>query len=161
LPHRNSTPTFKVYTASKAKKYHTKLWRRLREELQPLGIIINSTWIDFDTEPTDKQSWISLWSACINEASNCSILLALYRRHEKPKGQNVEVGAALASGKPVYIVRPKGMKVGDFAHHPLVTWFDTLDEALTSIKQKATLLNKPAAKSSANNVVQFRKKKTA
>jgi nucleoside 2-deoxyribosyltransferase len=112
-----------------------------------------------DDEPTDKQGWVSLWCSCIREASNCSILLALYRRQEKPKGQNVEVGVALASGKPVYIVRPKGMKVGDFAHHPLVTLFDDLDDALDSIKQKATIVKKSAAKSSANNVVVFRRKK--
>src|SRR6266536_2728605 len=132
-----TNPSLKIYVASKAKRFHLKLWRRLRDELAAFNIVITSSWITLDNEPHEKDAWIKLWTDCISEASSCSILLALYRVKENPRGQNVEIGAALASGVPVYIVRPKGLKVGDFCWHPLITLFDSLDEALESIKEKA------------------------
>src|SRR5262249_44207789 len=103
----------RVYTASKAK--HAQWWRALRAA----GIDIVSTWIDWDGNlsgsiPT-ADAWARHWCRCIDEARDCDILLFVNGEAEQACGALVELGAALAAGKRVFLVSPHWWS---FQHHP-------------------------------------------
>lgn len=109
-----------IYIASKSG--HGHLWRQMRAQ----GVPIISTWID-EAEAGATSDWPGLWTRCVSEAANCTALIVYRQRGEELKGAWVEVGAALAAGRPVY-----GVGIGDFSvrHHPSIRLVDTLDEAI-------------------------------
>lgn len=122
----------KIYVASKVK--HADLWLGLRYSynvtFSPIKII--STWID---EARNKQSpsLPDLWQRCVNEASECDVLLLYANPGEVLKGALVEVGAALGNKKPVYAVGPMEAFDGSWIHHHGITKFATLEEAIEQI----------------------------
>lgn len=109
-----------VYVASKSE--WAWMWRGLRAA----GMPIHSSWIDLP-DGCDPQA---LWTACIEEASMCSALLAFYVEGEEWKGALVEIGAALSSGSPVVVV---GTPPGSWVNHPKVTLADSLDDGINQI----------------------------
>jgi len=118
----------RVYTASKAK--HAQWWRALRAA----GIDIVSTWIDWDGNlsgsiPT-ADAWARHWCRCIDEARDCDILLFVNGEAEQACGALVELGAALAAGKRVFLVSPHWWS---FQHHPRVRCFETLADAVSAL----------------------------
>jgi len=102
--------TARIYTASKSK--HGAMWRRYRDAGEP----IISTWID-ESEPGQTTDWADLWTRAVREASTCTALIWHRRDGEIHKGAFVEVGAALAHGKPVLYDGPNDLAV---LNHPLV-----------------------------------------
>jgi hypothetical protein len=110
-----------IYTASKT--IHAPMWRDYRS----LGVNIISTRID-EAGKGETKSFEDLWVRCVSEAASCAALVA-YREHgETLKGGLVEIGAALANGRPVYFV---GDTEGySFLTHPLVTVVDDVSEAI-------------------------------
>ena len=111
----------KIYTASKTQ--HADKWKALRAR----GFPIISTWID-EAGVGETQSFSDLWTRCILEAKSCDLLLCYREPGEVLKGAFIEVGAALASGKPVAVVGDfDGMS---FLHHPLVSVYPSIDAAL-------------------------------
>ena len=118
----------RVYISSKL-KYAAK-WRIVRDS----GINVISTWIDNPEIPDNAQDMSALWSKIIAEASMADILL-VYRQNsdEQLKGGFIELGAALANGATIYAV---GFNDHTFIHHPNVTIFSTLDDALIAIESE-------------------------
>ena len=122
-----------IYIASRT--HHAHMWLSLRAE----GVPICSTWID---EAGDDASpdLSDLWVRCLAEASFCDVLIAYIGFADLPvKGVLVEVGAALASGRPVLLVRdPEHCdKIGSWPNHPSVTLCDSLSTAL-QLAQRVT-----------------------
>lgn len=118
--------TIPIYTASKTK--HAWLWQSIRE----LGVNVISTWID-EAGVGETNDFMSLWLRCIAEASTCEVLLA-YRASEDEilKGAFIEIGAALAMGRKVFLVGPFQES---FVDHPAVHRFDSLHAALREVRR--------------------------
>jgi len=110
-----------IYIASKTK--HADRWRFLRDKV---GEPIISTWID-EAGPGESADLDDLWSRCISEASSCQVLIVYRERDEILKGAWVEVGAALASGIPVYAI---GLDEFSLAKHKRLTHFRDMAEAI-------------------------------
>ena len=120
----------KIYTASKI--WHNKRWIALRGQ----GFNIVSRWINFDCGTKENPSGakdlntvekINLWKMCIEDVQKCDLLIAYAEEGETHRGVLVEIGAALASNKPVYLIGTcASFKENDgtsavFTHHPLFT----------------------------------------
>ena len=121
----------KIYTASKI--WHNKRWVALRGR----GFNIISQWINFDCgtkeNPTGAKDLtivekMRLWKMCIEDVQKCDLLIAYTEEGETHRGVLVEIGAALASNKPVYLIGTcASFKENDgtsavFTHHPLFTF---------------------------------------
>jgi nucleoside 2-deoxyribosyltransferase len=117
-----------VYTASKPR--HARMWRAMRKA----GLNVIATWINYkdDTEVSD---WEKLWIDCANEAAAADITLVYVEKGDELRGAYVEMGIAMASGKTVFLANPDGVRVTDAVHHPRVTEFHSLEEALDAIEQ--------------------------
>lgn len=89
------TGSVKIYGASKVK--HWQLWRSFRD----MGCNITSTWIDFVDQVQYPEA---LAGACISEIENCDALIIYAEEWDVLKGAYIEMGAALAFNKPVYMV---------------------------------------------------------
>lgn len=113
-----------IYVASKVA--HAEMWRDLRA-FERMPII--STWID-EAGPGESADLSDLWRRCIEEASNAAALLILRRPDEVLKGAWVELGAALASGVPVYAV---GIEEFTVAKDKRIRHFPNLVEARAAI----------------------------
>lgn len=109
-----------IYIASKTA--HGRDWR----ELRATGVPIISTWID-EAEAGATSDWPDLWSRCVEEASTCAALVVYREPGEVLKGAWVEVGAALAAGRPVFAV---GIDEFSVRHHPGITRCDLLADAV-------------------------------
>jgi len=114
----DSTPTFGdwrvIYVASRVK--HAAMWRILREKYA-----IISTWIDEAGEgETDDLS--ELWGRITAEVANCDALVLHVAPGDCPlKGALVEVGMAIALGKPVF-VSAFGVELEERSLRPIGSW---------------------------------------
>lgn len=127
----------RVYVASKS--CHGPEWVTLRDAWRTLAapVEIISTWID-EAGEGETQSWTALWGRCIREAMTCDLLIAKHYPGEEWKGAFVEIGAALAFGRPVYVI---GDPPGSWVHHRLVHPATDVIDALRQFTDlsKATL----------------------
>lgn len=101
-----------IYTASKTT--HAHLWKRFRAD----GYPIISTWLD-EAGKGETKSFEDLWARCVSEAASCAALVAYRESGEILKGGLIEIGAALANGRPVFFVGD--VEGYSFKAHPLVT----------------------------------------
>lgn len=108
-----------IYAASKAA--HFDMWRAFRSAGQP----IISTWIDEDADKATKD-FSDLWARCIAEAAGASAVILYRESGEVLKGALLEIGAAMARGRPVFAV---GDFDGTYHNHPLFHPCATLDDA--------------------------------
>jgi len=121
-----------IYVASRVK--HAKEW----QEYRSAGAQIISSWID-EAGEGQTEDMGELWLRILAEVARCDRLVFFARPDDFPlKGALVEVGVALAMGKPVTVCLP-GVEVedrscrpvGSWMLHPLVRRVDSLAEALT------------------------------
>lgn len=121
-----------IYIASKT--VHAPRWRTLRDVE---GLPINSTWID-EAGPGESKSLEDLWERCISEARSAHCLIAYREGDEVLKGALVEIGAALAAGKYVFLV---GFIESNFSfkHHRRVVNCLTLNHALVKAAARGYL----------------------
>lgn len=115
-----------VYVASKS--CHGLMWRNFREAARA-SVRITSTWIDEDGEG-ESEDLADLWSRCVDEAAFSSALIAYHEDGEIWKGAFLEIGVALANGRPVYVV---GDPPGSWVNHPLVHRCPTLGDAFAGV----------------------------
>lgn len=109
-----------IYIASKTR--HAGRWKDLRAR----GVPIISTWID-EAEVGATPDFDDLWRRCIREAATAKALVVYREQDDVLKGGWIEVGAALASGVPVYAVGLDGFTI---SRSSLITHFSTLDDAI-------------------------------
>lgn len=96
-----------IYIASKTR--HAALWRDLRDA----GAPIISTWID-EAGEGESADLHDLWQRCIAESCSCKTLIVYRQPEDVLKGAWVEIGAALASGNPVYAVGLDGFTISKY-----------------------------------------------
>jgi hypothetical protein len=95
------------YCTSKKWASYAAWWQSLRAA----GVPIVASWIDWlsnhdvGTEPT-SDAWSRHWTRCIDETAEADILLFYADQDERQCGALVELGAALAAGKRVFVVSP-------------------------------------------------------
>lgn len=127
-----------IYVASKCR--HAHMWRSLRDEEQ---FPINSTWID-EAEKGQTQSYTELWMRIDREIKEAdAFVLYVHPADDALKGAFVEVGIALALGKPVYAVHPGVIldehlrPIGSWLKHPnVVSHMPDVKTALQAITGK-------------------------
>ena len=132
-----------IYVASRASiPARAAMWREFRKE----GVRINSTWIDEDG-PGETDDFSQLWARIVQEIAASRALVLYAEPGDFPlKGALVEVGMALALGKPVIACLPDvqvdyagSMRpVGSWMAHWLVTRCDNIDLAVQEAEIEAT-----------------------
>ena len=124
-----------TYIASRASNpERPAAWRRLRDVD---GYKITSSWID-EAGPGQTVDLGALWERIESEVSGSELLVLYVEPKDFPlKGALVEVGMALAHRIPIRVVAPGVVlepaslrPMGSWVRHPLVTFCDTMDEAL-------------------------------
>jgi hypothetical protein len=96
---------------------------------------IVAPWIDSPLNAADApepsaDQWRNHWDGCISAAAEADICLFVCNDGEQACGALIEAGAALASGKQVFVVSPYAWS---FAHHPRARTFGSLEAAVGSI----------------------------
>lgn len=112
---------FGFYVASKTK--HAAKWKAYRDS----GVPIISTWID-EAGIGETKSFPDLWRRCVSETRKARALIVYAEDGDELKGALIEVGAALASNTPVFMVgNIEAMKTA--RNHPLVRQCGYLEQA--------------------------------
>lgn len=108
----------KIYGASRASLPEKAImWKSLRQE----GALVVSSWID-ESGPGETQDLSALWRRIESEIRDCDKLVLFVQEGDLPlKGALVEVGMALALGKPVIVVI-RGITLADRDLKPLGSW---------------------------------------
>lgn len=118
------------------------MWRAFRTSGYPM----TSSWIDEDG-PGQTPSMSDLWGRILDEVRSAVCVVLYVERGDLPlKGAYVECGMALALGKRVRIVAPdivdgaNGPRdlLGSWIHHPLVTFHDSVEEALARATESSS-----------------------
>ncbi len=129
---------FAIYVASRASiPARSAMWRQLRET----GAPIISTWID-EAGAGETKDLSELWARIEAEIRRADRLVLYVEPEDFPlKGAFIEVGMALALGKPVYVVLPgvtlqpgNWSPLGSWARHPLVQFADDAQSAVTMVE---------------------------
>lgn len=132
------------YVASRASvPERPAAWRRFREDGWP----IVSTWIDEAGEGETADNG-ELWQRIDREIASCAALILYVAADDFPlKGAYIEVGMALARGKPVAVVldgvelQPRSLRpLGSWAAHPLVKFYPNVLAALTDMSSEPSRL---------------------
>lgn len=121
-----------IYVASRASlPERPAMWLRFRDAGHP----IVSTWID-ESGPSQTACKRAFWHRLVEEVACADALLLYLAVGDLPlKGAYVEVGAALAHGRPVGVVLdPLDVNLeaalGSWVHHPDVVRFHEVEQAL-------------------------------
>lgn len=130
LPIAETVAKTKVYVASKSK--FGSMWKSVREPLTEGGVQIVSTWID-ECGEGETVDFADLWMRCVTEASTCDLLVAYHEDGDVWKGAFIEIGSALSHGVPVYVL---GRPPGSWVDHPLVTFAESIDDAIEDFRSR-------------------------
>jgi hypothetical protein len=104
-----------IYVASRVK--HAQMWLNLAA----MGAPIISTWI-YEAGDNDTDDFGELWSRILTEIEQSRALVFYGAAGDDPwKGAFVEVGAALAFGKPVFVVLD-GIELNGRTLRPVGSW---------------------------------------
>jgi hypothetical protein len=118
----------RIAIASKSK--HWPFWQALRAA----GLPIVSTWVDWPknhdgSEPTADE-WRRHADQCVADVLSADVLL-LYAADERQFGALLETGAALGTGKQIFLVAPHDWPF--LRNHSRVRSFETLEKAITAL----------------------------
>lgn len=127
---RSDRTRLRLYVASKS--CHGPKWQAARVPLAELGVDIISTWIDESGEG-ETASLTDLWVRCVDEAASSDLLVAYHEPGEEWKGAFVEIGAALAADRWVYVI---GRPPGSWINHPRVTVCASVDDAIEDFRSR-------------------------
>lgn len=120
----------KIYVASKVKWRY--LWHSWRRNI-PSNVQINARWLDV-YDVTGDAGCAELWQTIVEDVRDCDALIVLRADgDEQLKGAYIEIGIALALGKPILAV---GLDDHTFSKHPLVTCVGSVPDAFDIVCQK-------------------------
>lgn len=126
-----------IYSASKI--WHAEKWLEARDKR---GYDIISKWINIpcgtEKNPTGAklltpEEKMQLWKDCAREVAEADMLIAYAEEGDKQRGVLVEIGGALSTGTPVYLIgncksfTPNQFSDAAYCYHPLFTILPTQD----------------------------------
>ena len=88
-----------------------------------------------DSLPASPDQWWRHWAGCVEDAAAADVLLFRDLSGENQCGGLIEMGAALASGRQLFLVSENWWSV---EHHARVRKFKSLEHAVTAIKAMQT-----------------------
>jgi nucleoside 2-deoxyribosyltransferase len=112
---------FRIYSAGKV--WHAEKFRKLRDEKK---VNITANWIDFGPQAFGDPR---VWEHCLRDIVRCDYLVLYCEPEDKLVGALVEIGHAIALGKPVYrigkcnMLKPSANSDVAVTHHKL--WHNT------------------------------------
>ena len=108
---------------------------RLMRQLEAAGHTITFDWTTIDhLRPYEKNGPASAKAATLELAGVAAADVLIVLSHERGAGMFVELGAALALGKPVVLVeRPPSRTM--FSFHPLVRRVSSVNEVLPELRR--------------------------
>lgn len=121
-----------IYVAGKwGNRERVRYWHKV---LRDNGHRITCDWTDHEY-PEVGQEHLLRWYAVadINGVVACDLLIAIFQEEYRYRGALVEMGAALALGKPVWVLG-EAERSCIFMEHPLVTTMRTEHELLSRIE---------------------------
>jgi len=137
----------KVYLAARYQEHPAM--RVLRDELVAAGIVVTSRWIegghDIQADADHDEQRQRFCMEDLEDVDACDVLVVQSpKAHHRTGrgGRHVEVGYALAKGKPVILV---GERENVFHWHPLVRLVDDNHEVATAIKILGDLMGLTSA----------------
>lgn len=118
----------RVYPASKVK--HAQKWLDLHAN-DP-DFFFHARWLKASKTESNFNdiAFERLWGMCQEDVENADVILAYAEKGDVLKGAFVEVGMALAYGVKVVEIGCEG----SWVNHEGVTRFETLEEALDSLR---------------------------
>jgi hypothetical protein len=126
----------RIYVASRVK--HAAMWEAWRAQ----GAPISSTWID-EAGEGETASLAELWGRIRDEVMGCDRLVFYATADDFPlKGALVEVGMALAFGKPIVAVLP-GVTLEPRSMRPVGSWLAGEGVRIVSDVREALALWEP------------------
>lgn len=120
----------RIYVASKTK--HAAMWKSVLASHQ---IEIISTWIH-EAGPGESIDRADLALRCIAEARDADCLILYCEPGEYLKGAFIEIGAALAANKPVYVVGEALPETSTFRCHPCWHQYQSVDAVLNELQAR-------------------------
>jgi nucleoside 2-deoxyribosyltransferase len=114
----------KFYVAA----YNQDEARAVGEQLKAAGHTLTSSWLGETLVPeTDlcQGAKQEIATRCVKEVLAADVLVLLASPRRVPGGKFVEVGTAIASGKPVYVL---GHRENMLMWHPLVSIFASVED---------------------------------
>jgi hypothetical protein len=134
----------RVYFASKSK------YCEFIAALGAAGLPLSATWPHWrhnrePTEPTADE-WRDHATTCMQQAADCDVLvLYVANEQEQHLGALLECGAALGTGKRVFLITPHPWPF--LRHHPNVRSFPDLQSAIAAIMREVAALRVEAGSS--------------
>lgn len=127
----------KVYLAAKYSRMEEL--RVYRDELQSLGHVVTSQWLDGNHEPADESDPTNAELAHfaiedINDIDR-SDWVVCFTGGDKSTGRNIEFGYAFGRGASRHLLAIVGPRESVFHHLPNVTVFDTWEDCLTYFEE--------------------------
>ena len=116
-----------IYIASKT--IHAESWKSLRDDAE---VDVISSWID-EAGPGESIDLADLSRRCIKESTTCKAMIVFSLKEEYLKGALIEMGAALAAGKTVYLAGPVLPEGSAFTKHPNVIQCEGISDAVFKI----------------------------
>ena len=122
----------KFYVAGKWEdRILVRFWHRV---LKGKGHEITCDWTDHEYPGEGQQHLLAGYAmADIKGVRDCDVLIALFQEPRHYRGTLVEIGGALALGKPVWVLGPEERSC-IFMEHPLVVTMANEVELLSKIE---------------------------
>jgi hypothetical protein len=120
----------KVYLASKSK------WHEFVAALGAAGLSLSASWPYWrynrepDAEPS-SEAWREHAIACVDQVSDCDVLILFVAEGEQHLGSLIECGVALGNNKQIFLISPHPWMF--LRSHPNVRSFETLADAVLAV----------------------------
>lgn len=121
----------KIYTASRFTKGN--IWLQILKD-KDFKHVFNARWLrhfEIGTKETPERAQV-FWVENLEDIADADMVLYFAEEDDLMGGALIEVGAALAYGKPVMVVG-SNRSHRSWVYHPLIRQCDSLDEAMEII----------------------------
>ena len=114
----------RIYTASKLR--HGPMWRNLCDHSR--RFIFHARWLKHNKmgTPDTREEAVEFWRQDIQDVLTADAVIVYSENDEVLRGALVEVGVALSSGIPVFVIG-HSTSYGTWQYHKGVTWVQSLD----------------------------------
>ena len=120
----------RIYPSSLMK--NAQMWIDLSKENQIHYVAQWITHFKYKDLNNNQENAVKYWVANLRDIKDCDILISYGESDDILGGSLIEIGAALAYNKRVFLVG-QNEAFRSWRHHPLVTKYDDMDKALDRV----------------------------